>query len=301
MVRPHSSLPEISITQLQYLVAVQEDTTWASAAKALGVSQSALSQGLAELQRRLGIELFRWNGRRRVPAASTGEITEHARRILALTSDLSGWSDRIRAGSAGKLRVGMIDAAAVDHFGETLRSFRKDRPQLDLHVTVGPSSQLLEGLASGNLDLSVCVSPQDPNFLSVSLLEEDLYVYAPPGARPSGPAEWGPWVTFPTGSLTRDLIGKALRSTGSTFSVVAESNQPEVLSEMVLIGMGWTVLPRIQAERPPASLIPVQKTPLLKRELVAVTRDSNLVNPAASELVSELLQQATQATKKKRT
>lgn len=290
-----SSLPDISITQLRYLVAVQENATWASAAKALGVSQSALSQGLAELQRRLGIELFTWNGRRRMPASSTDEITEHARRILALTSDLSGWSDRIRAGSAGKLRVGMIDAAAVDHFGETLRSFREDRPQLDLHVTVGPSSQLLEGLTSGDLDLSICVAPQDPNFSSVELLEEDLYVYAPPGARPSGPEEWGPWVTFPTGSLTRDLIGKALRSAGSTFSVVAESNQPEVLSEMVLIGMGWTVLHRIQAERPPASLIPVQKTPLLKRALVAATRDSNLVNPAASELVSALLRQATQA------
>ena len=274
----HSSLPDISMTQLQYLVAVQESPTWASAAAALGVSQSALSQGLAELQRRLGIELFSWNGRRRVPASSTAEVTEHARRILALTSDLSGWSDRIRAGS-----------------GETLRSFREDRPQLDLHVTVGPSSQLLQGLTSGDLDLSICVSPQDPNFSSVALLEEDLYVYAPPGVRPSGPQEWGPWVTFPTGSLTRDLIGEALRSTGSTFSVVAESNQPEVLSEMVLIGMGWTVLPRIQAERPPASLTPVQKTPLLKRSLVAATRDSNLVNPAASELVSALLQQAGRA------
>ncbi len=291
----HSSLPDISMTQLQYLVAVQESPTWASAAAALGVSQSALSQGLAELQRRLGIELFSWNGRRRVPASAAEEVTEHARRILALTSDLSGWSDRIRAGSAGKLRVGMIDAAAVDHFGETLRSFRENRPQLDLHVTVGPSSQLLQGLTSGDLDLSICVSPQDPNFSSVALLEEDLYVYAPPGARPSGPQEWGPWVTFPTGSLTRDLIGEALRSAGSTFSVVAESNQPEVLSEMVLIGMGWTVLPRIQAERPPASLTPVQKTPLLKRSLVAATRDSNLVNPAASELVSALLQQATRA------
>ena len=291
----HSSLPDISMTQLQYLVAVQESPTWASAAAALGVSQSALSQGLAELQRRLGIELFSWNGRRRVPASSTEEVTEHARRILALTSDLSGWSDRIRAGSAGKLRVGMIDAAAVDHFGETLRSFRENRPQLDLHVTVGPSSQLLQALTSGDLDLSICVSPQDSNFSSVALLEEDLYVYAPPGAKPSGPQEWGPWVTFPTGSLTRDLICEALRSAGSTFSVVAESNQPEVLSEMVLIGMGWTVLPRIQAERPPASLTPVQKTPLLKRSLVAATRDSKLVNPAASELVSALLQQATRA------
>ena len=285
----HSTLSDISITQLQYLVAVQENTTWAAAAEALGVSQSALSQGLAELQRRLGIQLFTWNGRRRVPASSTDELTQHAKRILALTSDLSRWSDRIRAGSAGKLRVGMIDAAAVDHFGDTLRSFRQERSDLDLHVTVGPSSQLLEGLSNGNLDLAICVSPHDSQFSTVPLLEEDLYVYAPPGTRPSSTKEWGPWVTFPIGSLTRDLIGEALRSLGAPFSVVAESNQPEVLSEMVLIGMGWTVLPQIQAERPPASLAPVQKKPLLNRTLVAATRDSSLVNPAVSELVTELL------------
>lgn len=289
MTPTRSSLPDISITQLQYLVAVQENSTWAAAADVLGVSQSALSQGLAELQRRLGIQLFIWNGRRRVPDSSTEELTEHARRILALTSDLSSWSDRIRAGSAGKLRVGMIDAAAVDHFGDTLRTFRQARPNLDLHVTVGPSSQLLEGLNNGNLDLSICVSPQNSQFSTVPLLKEDLYVYAPPGARPSSTKEWGPWVTFPTGSLTRALIGEALRSVGSPFSVVAESNQPEVLSEMVLIGMGWTVLPQIQAERPPASLSPAQKKPLLSRHLVAATRDSNLTNPAVSELVTELL------------
>ena len=58
---------------------------------------------------------------------------------------------------------------------------------------------------------------------------------------------------------------------------------------MVLIGMGWTVLPQIQAERPPASLSPAQKKPLLSRHLVAATRDSNLTNPAVSELVAELL------------
>ena len=92
---------------------------------------------------------------------------------------------------------------------------------------------------------------------------------------------------------TRDLIGKALRSLRAPFDVVAESNQPEVLSEMVLIGMGWTVLPRIQAARPPASLTPVQQTPLLKRTLVAAPRHPGLANPAAIELTEELQRPAT--------
>ncbi|MED5540727.1 MAG: LysR family transcriptional regulator [Actinomycetota bacterium] len=286
-------LPDVSVTQLEYLVAVHQTTTWAEAAKSLGVSQSALSQGLAELQRRLGIQLFSWEGRRRVPLETARHVTEHARRILAQTGDLAAWAERVRAGSAGKLRVGMIDAAAVDHFGETLREFRENRPELDLHVIVGPSGQLLQGLSTGDLDLAVCVQPDDPGVANVPLLEEELLVYGPPGVRQSEPTLWGPWVTFPQGSLTRDLIGKALRSLRAPFDVVAESNQPEVLSEMVLIGMGWTVLPRIQAERPPASLTPIRQTPLLKRTLVAATRHTGLANPAAIELIEELQRHAT--------
>ena len=127
---------------------------------------------------------------------------------------------------------------------------------------------------------------------NVPLLEEELLVYGPPGVRQSEPTLWGPWVTFPQGSLTRDLIGKALRSLRAPFDVVAESNQPEVLSEMGLIGMGWTVLPRIQAERPPASLAPIRQTPLLKRTLVAATRHTGLANPAAIELTEELQRHA---------
>ena len=47
MISGKAKLPDISITQLEYLVAVQEAETWAEAAANLGVSQSALSQGLA--------------------------------------------------------------------------------------------------------------------------------------------------------------------------------------------------------------------------------------------------------------
>jgi DNA-binding transcriptional LysR family regulator len=47
-------LPNISVQQLEYLAAVHEAPTWHDAAAAVGMTPSALSQGLAELERRLG-------------------------------------------------------------------------------------------------------------------------------------------------------------------------------------------------------------------------------------------------------
>ena len=65
-----ATLPDLTIRQLEYLVAVADEPTWAIAARRVGVSPSALSQGLAELERRLGLTLFEAAGRRRVLRAS---------------------------------------------------------------------------------------------------------------------------------------------------------------------------------------------------------------------------------------
>ncbi|NDH24087.1 MAG: LysR family transcriptional regulator [Actinobacteria bacterium] len=60
-----SPLPDLGIRQLEYLLAVSRSATWAEAAASLGVTPSALSQGLAELERRVGVPIFDREGRRR--------------------------------------------------------------------------------------------------------------------------------------------------------------------------------------------------------------------------------------------
>ena len=89
----------------------------------IGVSPSALSQGLSELERRIGVPLFDREGRRRTLRPTAEPVLAHARQVIALTSDLADWAERTRTGRAGELRVGMIDAAAVGHFTDVLRQF----------------------------------------------------------------------------------------------------------------------------------------------------------------------------------
>ncbi len=256
------ALPNLTIQQLEYLVAAAREATFARAATTVGVSASALSQGLAELERRLGLALFEPAGRTRVLTESGAEVVRYADRVLAETGELARWVEHRRTGRAGPLRVGLIDVAAVDHFSEALRTFRRERPEVELHLTVAPSGEVLDQLAQGRLDLAVCVAPEaDPSLDVRPLLDEPLAVYAPPGVRAGAPATWGPWVTFPTGSRTRAAVAEALRARGATFDVVAESHQPEVLAEMVRLGVGWTVLPVIQAERGPDPLRRVGRAP----------------------------------------
>ena len=155
-------LPDLSIRQLEYLVAVADAPTWAVAAAETGVSPSALSQGLAELERRVGIELFDREGRRRILRPAAREVLEHARRVLALTGDLARWAERVRTGTEGDVRLGMIDVAAVNHYPEVLRRFRDENPDVELRLRVEPSGSLLHDLVGGDLDLVVCVEPSVP-------------------------------------------------------------------------------------------------------------------------------------------
>jgi DNA-binding transcriptional LysR family regulator len=58
----------------------------------------------------------------------------------------------------------------------------------------------------------------------------------------------GAWVLFPQTSHTRTAIVDSLGRLGAPLDVVADSHQPEVLREMVVRGLGGTVLPVTQAE-----------------------------------------------------
>ena len=286
----------LTTQQLEYLVAVTDAPTWAEAAAALGVTPSALSQGLSQLERRVGVPLFDRDGRRRVLHPGAEPVLHYARRVLGETRDLARWARAVGGGEAGQLRVGMIDLAAVGPFGPTVQAFRHDRPEVELHLAVAPSAVLGEQVVAGDLALAVMVEPV-PNRGDLDLLplwRDDLGLYAPEG-RPAGPpSSWGPWVTFPATSHTRRLIGRRLAEVGAAFDVVAESHQPEVLRSMVALGLGWTVLPVTQAEAGPNPLRRAQPDPLMSRQLVVARRFGAAPDPAADALVARLVARAGQ-------
>lgn len=276
-------LPDISIRQLEYLVAVADSPTWAVAATNVGVSASALSQGLAELERRVGVDLFQAEGRRRALREAATPVLDHARQVVSLTGDLADWAGRMNSSSTGRVRLGMVDVAAVDHYPEVLREFRRDRPDVEFTLSVAPSASLLDDLRAGTLDLAVCVEPATtvPGIEFDALRTEPIVVYAPAGTAIGPPSMWGPWVLFPEGSHTRHQIIDRLQAVGAPLRVAADSHQANVLREMVSLGLGWTVLPAA-SENTSDDL--ARGPVLFDRTLVLARRAASITDPAAEEL-----------------
>ncbi|PIE34452.1 MAG: hypothetical protein CSA55_00865 [Ilumatobacter coccineus] len=287
-------LPDLSLRQLEYLVAVASLPTWAAAADQVGVTPSALSQGLAELERRVGVPLFETQGRRRVLRPSAQPVLDHARLVIGSTRDLMTWSERMNGAQTGRIRLGLIDVAATVYYSEVLRSFRRDHAEVELTLTVAPSSELLAGLVDGHHDLVVCVEPaQLPAGIEIEpVRDESLTVYAPLGIEIGDPATWGPWVLFPSSSHTRQQIEVALRDRGSSLQVAAESHQPNVLREMVRLGVGWTVLPAVQG---PSASQANRGPQIVVRHLVTARRSGAVVDPAVISLARQIAEGADSA------
>ncbi|HRE03930.1 MAG TPA: LysR substrate-binding domain-containing protein, partial [Ilumatobacteraceae bacterium] len=78
--------------------------------------------------------------------AAAAPVLDHARQVLALTTDLVDWSDRVRGGRRGRVRLGMIDVAFVVHYPDVVAAFRAERPEVDLTLSVAPSANLFAAL-----------------------------------------------------------------------------------------------------------------------------------------------------------
>ncbi|MDF1596760.1 MAG: LysR family transcriptional regulator [Acidimicrobiia bacterium] len=270
--------PELNIQlrQLAYLAEVARGTSWTDAADRLGISQPALSQSMHELERRLGVRLFEAVGRRRVLTAEGRQAVAYARDVLNTTGDLRSELHATGTTLHGRLRVGMIDAASLYVLPDAIHAFRSRHPDVDLELTVAPSTPLLDGLRILEHDVVFVTGPVDEQGLSSEVIRhEPLYLYGPDDGDPAT----GDWVMYPRSSRTRGVIDRFFADAGWTPHIILESANPAVLTQMVGLGFGWAVLPEAVAE---GGITPLEKSrpgPVARRLLAAVWRASAAGNP----------------------
>jgi DNA-binding transcriptional LysR family regulator len=280
------SAPEplnLHLQQLRNLLAVEGAGTFTAAAEELNVSQPALSQSLAELERRLGARLFERDGRSRRLTAAGREVARFAAEVIGRGEELRASLAAQQEGRAGVLSVGMIDAGSLYLLPGAIEAFRENHPDVRLSVTVEDSSTLLAMLDRFELDLAIVVGEPGDGFASTELYREPLYRYAWADADAPLVDEW---LLYSAGSYTRALIDEGLRAAGLTPRVSLESHNPAVLRQVAALGLGWTVLPAPVAEEDPTPLRRHGRRPVAVRAISAARRDSGLDNPRAEAFLS---------------
>lgn len=275
----------MNFQQLAYLRELERAGTVTEAAERMHVSQPALSQALSQLERRLGVPLFERQGRRRVLTPAGRRVAGFASEVLGRVAELQSRLQAERDGEAGTLTVGMIDAASLYVLPSAIRRFRVDHPAVQLRLVVDSTNALLDRLREFDLDVAFVVGPvEDAGLRSQVVLREPLYVYAPAGSSEAPQA--AAWALYPDGRRTRALIDAGFAARGLTPTVVLESDSPDVLRQMVALGLGWSVLPAAVAETGAPPLRRYEQAPIAERSLLAVRRGTAPPDPRAEAFLA---------------
>jgi DNA-binding transcriptional LysR family regulator len=125
------------------------------AAARLHMTQPALSQALARLEREIGCPLLQ-----RDPRGAS--LTEAGRVLLAETEDVLRTVDvacdtarRAGRGETGEVTIGFLDAAVFDILPPLLRAFRQRYPAVNVTSRQLKAAELVEGVKAGQLDLAI--------------------------------------------------------------------------------------------------------------------------------------------------
>lgn len=139
---------------LRVFVLIAEGHSFTSAANVVGRTQSAVSMQIRRLEETLGSPvLTRGKGEAAELTAHGQFLLSRARQILALNDEVFA---TFRAPPiAGSVRLGTPDDYALSFLPPILKRFAETHPAVEVEVMCAPSSELVERIRSGDLDLSL--------------------------------------------------------------------------------------------------------------------------------------------------
>lgn len=170
----------LSLDQLAGFVAVAEERHFGRAAERLRMTQPPLSRQVQKLEREVGAVLLERTSRGVVPTAAGEALLAEARRLLALAAAAPRVARRVAEGRAGRLAIGFTATAALSVLGRMLAETDAVLPDVIVDLGEHVSSQQLDRLRDGRLDLGLLRSaPAGEGFRS-RLVHRERFVAALP-------------------------------------------------------------------------------------------------------------------------
>jgi DNA-binding transcriptional LysR family regulator len=246
------TLEGLDVRHLRALLGVVQHGTFASAAEALGFTQSAVSQQIASLERLVGERLFdRPGGPKPVTLTAAGRmVLRHAERIIEQVGiferDLNGH----KTGTVGRIEVGVFQSVAVKVLPAVVGRLRRET-QADVRPHESNNDpETIRRVESGELDLCFTASPVQlsPGFQAIEVVSDPFVIVAPadqdlPEIVPMSMLADVPLIGQPVSDTCQIRISSGLIDGGISPEYVFRTNDNAALQSMVREGMGLAVMP----------------------------------------------------------
>ncbi|HSV47877.1 MAG TPA: LysR family transcriptional regulator, partial [Ramlibacter sp.] len=146
----------MKVHQLRYLAAVASEGSIRAAARALGLTQATVTQGLRELEAHAQVALFSRHGGGVAFTPAGQELLDHAQRVLQQLRQAEAALTRHRdTGAWQRLSVAVTPWVAQTLLPKIIPEFRRELPHVQLELFDGLSSLGYPKLREGSLDLMI--------------------------------------------------------------------------------------------------------------------------------------------------
>ena len=168
----------MTLTQLEYIVAVDTWHHFAKAAEKCFVTQPTLSMQLHKLEQELGVKIFDRSKQPVVATEAGAEIIAQARRILSERDVLLERVQSRKGFLTGELRIGIIPTLAPYLLPLFIPAFTKKYPLVRLVVTEMTTEITVSRLREGRIDAGILVTPLNENGIREQpLFYEEMVAY----------------------------------------------------------------------------------------------------------------------------
>lgn len=245
-----------SLQQLQIFAAVARSGSMTEAARQLHLSQPAVSQAIAELERRLDVVVFD-RVRRKLHLTSEGEVLLHrAVELLELAHETALQVTDVGEGVGGTLSLGASTSVGNYLLPDSICTFQQAHPRMRVRLLVDISEQIVERLLDREVPLAFIEGPCHRPGVRVDRFRRDELVVVFPPNHPFAGQGAVAWEDLMRERLilraeggTRDVIERVLDRHGLRVEPDLEFGHTEAIKSAVGLGHGVSILGRITVQR----------------------------------------------------
>lgn len=249
----------MTLTQIEYVLAVDKHRHFREAAEACHVSQPTLSMQLQKLEDELGLALFDRTKKPILPTPEGVALIEQMKKIMHEYSKLSHISKNRSEVPEGDYRLGVIPSVAPYLLPHIVKDYLEQFPKVRLHIQEMRTEDIERALTNDQLDGGILATPLDnKNLVECKLYYEPFVLFAHKGhellktkkVNPSQIKNKDIWLLTEGHCFKNQVLDVChLSGKSTTFNNLQfEAGSLESIIRMIRKGSGYTLLPTLATD-----------------------------------------------------
>ena len=290
-----------SLRQLRVFVAVSRYGSFSRAGESIGLSQSAVSHSMKELEAEMGVRLLDRTTRE---VALTDAGLRLANRVEPLLDELHAMLLDTRSFGTqhnGRVRIASSQTISAQLMPQCIASGALQYPDIRVLLRDQAQQLVLNSVRNAEVDFGIVIDPGENTDLDCEPILHEPFLMMCREDHPLAALPEVKWqalngqklVLQDYASGSRILIDGALKAQKVKAEIVQEIGHPATLFPMVEAGIGISVIPALALPGPEGSKLVVKSlVPEINRVLMLVKRKNRSLSPAAQAIWQVVKEQA---------